>query len=60
MATAMTLGSSAIRSYSRKWKINTKSSTKMELMGVGNAITNILWSLYILKEQGCGITHAIT
>ena len=28
-------------------------------MGVDDAISNILWSLYFLQEQGCGTTHAI-
>ena len=32
---------------------------RMELVGVGGAISNILWSLYFMQEQGCRTTHAI-
>ena len=56
---AMTMGPGAILSYSWKQKLNTKSSTETELVGVDNAITNILWTLYFLQEQGCGTTHAV-
>ena len=56
---AMTMGKGAILSYSWKQKINTKSSTETELVGVDDAVSNILWSLYFLQEQGCGTTHAI-
>ena len=56
---AMTMGRGAILSYSWKQKLNTKSSTETELVGVDDAISNILWSLYFLQEQGCGTTHAI-
>lgn len=55
----MTMGKGAILSYSWKQKLNTKSSTETELVGVDDAISNILWSLYFLQEQGCGTTHAI-
>lgn len=56
---AMTMGQGAIISYSWMQKLNTKSSTETELVGVDDAISNILWSLYFLQEQGCGTTHAI-
>eukprot|EP00804_Cyclotella_cryptica_P023105 CCRYP_000347-RE/>CCRYP_000347-RE protein AED:0.29 eAED:0.21 QI:0/-1/0/1/-1/0/1/0/371 len=56
---AMTMGRGAVLSYSWKQKVNTKSSTEMELVGVDDAISNILWSLYFLQEQGCGTKHAI-
>eukprot|EP00804_Cyclotella_cryptica_P001128 CCRYP_008414-RB/>CCRYP_008414-RB protein AED:0.57 eAED:0.57 QI:0/-1/0/1/-1/0/1/0/240 len=56
---AMTMGRGAILSYSWKQKLNTKSSTETELVGVDDAISNILWSLYFLQAQGCGTTHAI-
>ena len=42
---AMTLGKAAILSYSWKQKINTTISTETELVGVDDAISNILWSL---------------
>jgi hypothetical protein len=56
---AMTMDRGAILSYSWKQKLNTKSSTETELIGVDDAISNILWSLYFLQEQGCGTTHAV-
>ncbi len=56
---AMTMGKGAVLSYSWKQKINTKSSTETELVGVDDTISNILWSLYFMQEQGCGTTHAI-
>eukprot|EP00804_Cyclotella_cryptica_P021065 CCRYP_019383-RC/>CCRYP_019383-RC protein AED:0.25 eAED:0.25 QI:0/-1/0/1/-1/0/1/0/272 len=56
---AMTLGRGAVLSYSWKQKANTKSSTETELVGVDDAISNILWSLYFLQAQGCGTSHAI-
>eukprot|EP00804_Cyclotella_cryptica_P030535 CCRYP_020167-RA/>CCRYP_020167-RA protein AED:0.47 eAED:0.47 QI:0/-1/0/1/-1/0/1/0/307 len=56
---AMTMGRGAVLSYSWKQKVNTKSSTETELVGVDDAISNILWSLYFLQEQGCGTEHAI-
>eukprot|EP00804_Cyclotella_cryptica_P016675 CCRYP_001993-RA/>CCRYP_001993-RA protein AED:0.60 eAED:0.37 QI:0/-1/0/1/-1/0/1/0/214 len=55
----MTMGRGAVLSYSWKQKVNTKSSTETELVGVDDAISNILWSLYFLQAQGCGTKHAI-
>eukprot|EP00804_Cyclotella_cryptica_P003542 CCRYP_002161-RB/>CCRYP_002161-RB protein AED:0.46 eAED:0.46 QI:0/-1/0/1/-1/0/1/0/69 len=56
---AMTMGSGAVLSYSWKQKVNTKSLKETELVGVDDTISNILWSLYFLQEQGCGTKHAI-
>ena len=56
---AMTIGLGVILSYSWTQKINTKSSTETELVGVNDAISNILWSLYFMQEQGCRTTHTI-
>ena len=55
----MTLVKGAILSYSWKQKINTKSSTKTELVVVDDAIGNILWSLYFMQAQGHKLTHAL-
>jgi hypothetical protein len=55
----MTLGRGAVISSSRKQKINTKSSTESELVGVDDAMPSILWSLYFLQEQGFDTTHAL-
>ena len=48
----MTLGGGAVTSFSIKQCINTKSSTKAELIGVDEALPQILWTRYLLEEQG--------
>ena len=55
----MQLGQGAIISFSRKQKVNTKSSTESELVGVNDAMPDILWSLYFLQEQGFETSHAV-
>ena len=40
----MTMGTGAIQSMSRKQKLNTRSSTEAELIGVNDAITMVLWT----------------
>eukprot|EP00804_Cyclotella_cryptica_P028154 CCRYP_011025-RA/>CCRYP_011025-RA protein AED:0.32 eAED:0.32 QI:0/0/0/1/0/0.5/2/0/272 len=47
---ATTMGRSAILSYSWKQKLNTKCLTEAELVGVDDANTNILQSLYFMQE----------
>ncbi len=39
-------------SYSWKQKINTKSSTEAELVGVDDSLGYILWARYFMMEQG--------
>ena len=55
----MALGSGAIASSSRKQKINTKSSTKTELVAVDDKLGDILWMRYFLKSQGYNIEENI-
>jgi hypothetical protein len=55
----MTLGKGAAICFSKKQKINTKSSTETELVGVDDAMPSILWSLYFIQEQGYDMTHAL-
>jgi hypothetical protein len=38
--------------YSRKHKINTKSSTEAEIVGVDNSLRYILWACYFMIERG--------
>jgi hypothetical protein len=38
---------------STKQKLNTKSSTESELVGVDNMTPIIFWTCYFLLEQGC-------
>ena len=51
----MTLGKGALVSGSRKHKINTKSSTKAELVALDDALPTILWVLYFVEAQGYSI-----
>ena len=48
----MTLGRGAVMLLSRKQKVNTRSSTETELVGVDDAIGSVLWSLYFMQAQG--------
>jgi hypothetical protein len=48
----MTLGKGAVYGTSLKQKINTKSSTESELVGVGEALPIILWTRYFMEAQG--------
>jgi hypothetical protein len=48
----MTMGCGAVLSVSTKQKINTKSSTEAELVGVDDSLPFNLWSLLFLKSQG--------
>jgi hypothetical protein len=48
----MSLGQGMALSYSWKQKINTKSSTKVELVGVDDSLGYILWACYFMQEQG--------
>ena len=45
-------GSGMPISFSRKQKLNTKSSTEAELVGVDDAMGAVLWTRYFLQEQG--------
>ena len=33
-------------------KMNTKSSTEADLVGVDNVLTQVIWTCYSLKENG--------
>jgi hypothetical protein len=47
----LSLGQGAIMSMSSKQKINTKSSTEAELVGVDDAITFVVWIQLFMGEQ---------
>jgi hypothetical protein len=53
--TGLTMGRGFLISSSPKQKINTRSSTKSELIGVDNMMPAILWTKKFLKAQGCGV-----
>ena len=48
----MSFGQGKALSYSWKHKINTKSSTEAELVGVDDMLGYILWARYFMVEQG--------
>ncbi len=47
----MSLGQGIALSYSWKQKINTKSSTEVELVRVDDSLGYILWVRYFMQEQ---------
>jgi hypothetical protein len=52
-------GNGAVQSISRKQKLNTRSSTESELVGVDDASVMILWTKLFLEEQGYDINSNI-
>jgi hypothetical protein len=48
-----------VQSVSRKKKLNTKSSTEAELVGIGNVSVMILWTKLFLEAQGYKIEKNI-
>ena len=46
----LTMGKRAISSFSWK-KLNTRSSTEVELVGINDVIAQVLWSRYFLEGQ---------
>jgi hypothetical protein len=56
---AMSLGKGAVVSYSKKQKINTKSSTETELVGMDDALPMVLWGLYFIEAQGYSVEQNI-
>eukprot|EP00978_Attheya_sp_CCMP212_P046656 scaffold403813_cov59-Attheya_sp.AAC.3 len=51
----MSLGKGSIYSTSTRQKLNTKSSTEAELVGVSDAMSQILWTRYFTEAQGYGV-----
>ena len=47
----LSLGHGSILSISVKQKINTKSSTEAELVGVDDAMTFVIWMKYFFESQ---------
>jgi hypothetical protein len=54
---AMTYGSGVPIAMSRKQKLNTRSSTEAELVGVDDGINLVLWTKLFLEAQGFEITE---
>ena len=48
----LTLGKGAVTSVSTKQKVNTRSSTESELVGVDDVVAKILWTKQFMEAQG--------
>ena len=55
----MTLGKGAVYGTSTRHKLNTKSSTEAELVGVNDVMPQVLWTRYFLEAQGYGVDDSI-
>jgi hypothetical protein len=54
----MSLGKGAIYSRSTRQKLNTKSSTEAELVGVDDVMSQVLWTKYYLEAQGYKVAES--
>jgi hypothetical protein len=55
----MSLGKGATYTTSKSQKINTRSSTESELMGVYNVLPQVIWTRNFLEVQGYGIKNSV-
>ncbi len=55
----LSLGKGATYGTSTKQKLNTKSSTEAELVGVNDVMPQVLWTRYFLQAQGYEVTDPI-
>jgi hypothetical protein len=55
----MSMGKGTIYGTSTRQRLNTKSSTEAELVGVNKVLPQILWTPYFLQEQGYTATESI-
>jgi hypothetical protein len=55
----MSLGQGATIGFSRKQKLNVRSSCEGELVGVDDAMAWILWCKYFIEEQGYTVKQNI-
>ena len=55
----ISLGRGAAISFLHRHKLNARSSTKAELIGIYDALPYIIWELYFSEAQGYKVTHKI-
>jgi len=48
----MSLGKGAVYATSRRQRLNTRSSTEAELVGINDVLSQILWTRYFMESQG--------
>ena len=56
---ALSLSKREVISKSSGQKINTKSSSKTELVGVDDLLPTVLWTIYYIEVRGCNVGHNI-
>jgi hypothetical protein len=56
---AISLGRGVIYGTSKPQKLNTKSSTEADLVGVDDVMPQVLWTLYFLEAQGYKIDENV-
>ena len=54
----MVMGCGAVSSYSRRIKVNTRSSTETKLVSVEAYMPKVLWYIYFIQSQGYGVKYA--
>jgi hypothetical protein len=55
----MSMGTGSITGISKKQKINTRSSTESELVGVHDVAPHMLWTRYFIEAQGYKLKESI-
>jgi hypothetical protein len=55
----MTLGKGTVYATSTRQKLNTRSSTEAELVGVNDVMPQVLWTRYFLEAQGYGVKDSV-
>jgi hypothetical protein len=55
----MSLGRGAPMSFTRQHKLNTRSSTESELVGIDDALPLILWARYFIEAEGYTVEQNI-
>jgi hypothetical protein len=56
---AITLGKGVVYGTLTRQKLNTKSSTEAELVGIKDVMPHILWTQYFLEAPGYDVTDSI-
>ena len=55
----MSMGLGAVMSGSWRQKLNTRSSSKAELVGIDDALRYIMWGKYFIQSQGYEVKNKI-
>ena len=55
----MTLGKGAVVSISSKHKVNARSSTEEELIGIDDVLSHVLWAKLFMEHQGIEVKQNI-